>query len=823
MVGLRRMVWHGDVGSYERKKFLREPTELLMTTPESLEVMLLSRRVDAGALFGDLRMVVVDEIHALAGTDRGTHLSSVIERVAARSRNAVQRVGLSATVGNPERILKWLQGTSTRPGRVIDPPRRPARRELLVALRPEMEDIASEVGRMARGQKSLVFCQSRALAERVADTLKAGGAGVFVHHSSVSKEERQLAEAKFHEAGAACIVSTSTLELGIDIGDLDRVFQIDAPSTVSAFMQRMGRTGRRVDAGGRPANMTFVCSESQSTLQAVAIIELAKGGWVESVAPSNRCWPVFVHQLVALALEGEGVAFEAAWERLARVPDFGGITRAEAERLIAHMLRDESLVLADGRLLVGPKVDKTFGRQNFRELYAVFFSPQDYAVMTGDGHAIGTLEQAFVDMLSSGSRTAFLLSGRAWVAVAIDHALRRVTVEPARAGEEPAWGGVLPRLLGHELCQKMLAVVRGDEEYRHLEPAARAAIAEWRAELGEVVAGAEALEGDDGDVTWWTFAGGRINWTLRYALQALGNGWSVAAGNLEVRVKGEGVTQRAVREVIARLREMETWEDQALWAEVGQALPNFRMSKFQVLFPPWIERELVASYLIDVEATYRWLTGKASALAAVPAAVVHGEIRGAVEVVPGETPRVGEVYLERERTRPLHWIDDDVGLAQACEALMAESTVGLDVETTLGDRSLCLVQLAGERATYLIDARAVKDLLPLGGVLGRGEVTKLIHNAAFERSVLGRHGLELAGVVDTLVVSRQRHGRAAAGGHSLSAVCERELGKKLDKTEQVGDWTRRPLSEAQVDYAALDAEVLLRIAPRLGVEGHRAG
>src|SRR5690606_24913773 len=129
---LRRFVWHGDTTSHERRAFLREPAELLMTTPESLEVMLVSDQIDTAKLFADLRVVVIDEIHALAGSDRGAHLMSVLERLARLSRHDLQRVGLSATVGNPEAILGWLQGTSQRPATIVDPPKQPVRRQLLV-------------------------------------------------------------------------------------------------------------------------------------------------------------------------------------------------------------------------------------------------------------------------------------------------------------------------------------------------------------------------------------------------------------------------------------------------------------------------------------------------------------------------------------------------------------------------------------------------------------------------------------------------------------------------------------------------------------------
>ncbi|MCP4560854.1 MAG: DEAD/DEAH box helicase, partial [Bosea sp.] len=135
MVGLRRFLWHGDVADSRKRAFVREPAEVLMTTPESLEVMLLSPRFPHERLFADLRSVVVDEVHALAGTDRGAHLASVLERIVRPSRHDVQRAGLSATVGNPEEILAWLAGTSKRERRVVEAPKEPSPKDLRVVLR----------------------------------------------------------------------------------------------------------------------------------------------------------------------------------------------------------------------------------------------------------------------------------------------------------------------------------------------------------------------------------------------------------------------------------------------------------------------------------------------------------------------------------------------------------------------------------------------------------------------------------------------------------------------------------------------------------------
>ena len=178
MVGLGRFVWHGDTSSHERRSFLREPTELLMTTPESLEVMLVSPTIDTARLFGDLRVVVIDEIHAMAGTDRGAHLLSVIERLAALSRHDVQRIGLSATVGNPAEIAVWLQGSSRRERSIVDPPHAPARRQLLILRDDSLPALAETAARMSKPGKSLFFCQSRAITEVVAEHMRRAGTEV---------------------------------------------------------------------------------------------------------------------------------------------------------------------------------------------------------------------------------------------------------------------------------------------------------------------------------------------------------------------------------------------------------------------------------------------------------------------------------------------------------------------------------------------------------------------------------------------------------------------------------------------------------------------
>lgn len=593
MVGLRRFVWHGDTRQSAKRGFLREPVDLLMTTPESLEVMLLSPKVPVAELFADLRAVIVDEVHAFAGTERGAHLMAVLERIAAFAGDDVQRVGLSATVGNPDDILAWLAGSSRRQGVVVDPPKQARKRQIKVSLTPAMPDLAAEASSVAAGRKSLFFCQSRALAEQVAERMRGRGTDVFVHHSSVAFEERQAAEERFHHGSNACIVCTSTLELGIDVGDLDLVLQANAPSTVSSFLQRMGRTGRR---DGQTANTSFYCETAQAALQAVAIVELAREGWVEPVPVQRRSWPVLVHQILAQTLQYGAVSRERCWEALSVVPDFAGISRAEFDGLIAHMVAENHLFEAGGLLSMGEQAERRFGRKNFMEIYAVFSSPVLYRVKTIGDRDLGSVEQAFVDRLVEGM-TSFLLAGRAWLVEQVNHSDKVVRVREAPKGRKPTWGGFLPQFLSHDLCRRMRRVVTEGEAYPYVDAGVAEAIEDWRADLGDLLRTSTlGLRRDDDGLVLWTFAGGLINGSLRLALKA---GWGIdtSADNLRLRI-AEGDADEVLA-ALHLLADPSWWRAPETVAGLQGLCPDYRLSKFQPLLPPDLSAEMVLNHLVD--------------------------------------------------------------------------------------------------------------------------------------------------------------------------------------------------------------------------------
>jgi DNA polymerase I-like protein with 3'-5' exonuclease and polymerase domains len=236
--------------------------------------------------------------------------------------------------------------------------------------------------------------------------------------------------------------------------------------------------------------------------------------------------------------------------------------------------------------------------------------------------------------------------------------------------------------------------------------------------------------------------------------------------------------------------------------------------------PPWVEREMVAEFLLDVGGAWRWVSGggELAATGRVPATLREQSATEAAAVVA-----VVEEDLDaappREPSLPVQWVETDEELAVVCERLRLEDAVALDVETTF-TRTLCLVQLGTRERIYLLDAMELVDLRPLGDLLGDPGVVKIIHNASFEKGVLRRHGIEIDNIVDTLALSRARYrGQEIEGGHKLGEVCQRELGIELDKTEQTSNWARRPLSRRQLAYAALDVEVLPPLWDRLQVQG----
>ena len=528
--GLRAFKWHGDVGADRKRAFAADPAEILMLTPESLEVILATPRYDKEALFGPLRFVIVDEIHAFAGDDRGDHLVALMERLTEFATQDFQRLGLSATVGDPEVLLEWLQGSSRRPGRVLRPPEAKSSRVLEIHPLGPDEEPGPVAARLARGLKSLLFTESRGKVERLKTQLEEGGIRAFPHHASLSRAFREEAERAFRESANCCIVCTSTMELGLDVGDLDLVMQLHAPATVSGFLQRLGRTGRRPGTRGR---MAFLTDEDDSFLQACALVTLALEGWVESVGPSRRSVAVYLHQVLARVLQCSGLTRRALVEGVGRPWCLTDLGSGDREEVLDHLLELGILDRAGSVLVLGTEGEKRFGRANFRDLYSVFETLQELKVRTVDNQEVGGLDSWFAR--SMGEHPVFVLAGRAWEAVECDWQRGLLTVRPAPRGKLPTWMGS-PRLLSREVAGAMRSVLVGTGPLAFLGPGGSKCLERLRLEWGELLRPTPLVLQRRGDeVLVFTFAGGRINNVLGKLFEHRFGG-SASIDNVHVKV-----------------------------------------------------------------------------------------------------------------------------------------------------------------------------------------------------------------------------------------------------------------------------------------------
>ncbi|MFI7072018.1 DEAD/DEAH box helicase [Micromonospora sediminicola] len=513
-------LWHGDVSATARRRTLWQRPDVLLTTPESIESMLVSANVDHQLFLGGLRTVVVDEVHAFAGDDRGWHLSALLERLARVAGRPLQRVGLSATVGNPDQLLSWLQGTGAdkRPGFVIAPDR-PAETRTAAAQPSgtvELDYVGSLVNAavviaaLHRGEKRLVFCESRQTVEELVQLLRERDVTTFLSHASLSVDERHRAEQAFTEARDCVIVSTSTLELGIDVGDLDRVIQIDCPTTVASFLQRLGRSGRRP---GSSRNCLFLCRSATELTRAAALLSLWGQGWVEPIHPPPEPRHIVAQQMLALCLQ-EGRVGDRLWPRA-----WNGLSPFDqsAHPIARHLVEQGYLDSDGGLLFIGPEAERRFGRRHFMELTAVFTGPPEFTVLQGR-QELGRIDPSLLTEEVRGDRR-LLLGGRSWRVTYVDWRRRRCFVEPADGGGRARWTSQGWLGSSFPLTRAMREVILGHDPPVRMTARASSRLTVVRDERSPLVhPGGTCVVRSDGDLHWWTWAGLRGNATLAATL-----------------------------------------------------------------------------------------------------------------------------------------------------------------------------------------------------------------------------------------------------------------------------------------------------------------
>ncbi len=507
--------WHGDVSQSHKARLLKNPSGILQITPESLEALLLHKHAAVAKLFGDLRFVVIDEVHSLMRGDRGGQTLCLIERLSKLAGVEPRRIGLSATLGDPEGAGRLLASGTSRRTAIPRIEAKGARWRLSMehfyvsgpqasegVQVEEALDVPEEATDTApsnadpgmgyifehtRGKKCLVFVNSREECEAVTTSLRQYCEArhepdrFLIHHGNLSASYRETAEEVMRdEEQRQSTVTTATLELGIDIGRLERAFQIDAPATVSSFLQRMGRTGRR----GTPPEMWFVMREDEpearvmlpstvpwKLIQGIALVQLyLEERWVEPQREGRLPFSLLYHQTMStLASCGELSPSQLA-ARVLTLSPFAHISQDDYKCLLRHLLSIGHLERTErGGLIVGLEGERVVNSFKF---YAVFQENEEYTVRAG-GEELGTIVQP----PPVGEKVA--IAGHVWIVNEIDHKRHTVYCELVK-GKVPAFFGLCPGDIHTKILERMKRVLAEDKSYPYLMKNAVARLANAR-------------------------------------------------------------------------------------------------------------------------------------------------------------------------------------------------------------------------------------------------------------------------------------------------------------------------------------------------------
>lgn len=495
--------WHGDVAQSHKAKLMRHPSGILQITPESLEALLLHKHAAIAKLFGDLRFVVIDEVHSLLRGDRGGQTLCLIERLSRIAGVNPRRIGLSATIGDPEGTGEFL---SLGTGRKTIIPKIDAKgskwrlsmehfyvkdaqaaedKQIPGAL-PVLEEKTDDAPANAdpgigyifehtRGKKCLVFVNSREECEMVTTTLRHycelnhEPDRFLVHHGNLSASYRETAEGIMKDDSQyMTTVTTATLELGIDIGRLERAFQIDAPWTVSSFLQRMGRTGRRE----LPPEMWFVIREDEpevramlpttipwKLLQGIALVQLyLEERWVDPPRLDRLPFSLLYHQTMSTLASCGELSPRALADRVLRLHYFHRITQEDYRVLLRHLIATDHIQQTEqGGLIVGLAGERVINSFKF---YGVFQESEEYTVRS-ESQELGTV----VSPPPVGEKLA--IAGHVWQVLDVDHKRRLIYCQQVK-GSVPAYFGQCPGDLHTKILTRMRRVLQEDRQYPYL-------------------------------------------------------------------------------------------------------------------------------------------------------------------------------------------------------------------------------------------------------------------------------------------------------------------------------------------------------------------
>ena len=593
--GLTATKWHGDVSKYKKDKFTKNPTDFLSTTPESLEVILMNRTIgEKKRVFKNIKYILIDEIHYFAGSDRGIQLNSLLNRISKYAPNA-SIIGLSATVGNPDLIAEWINPNF--PAKII---KDTSGRKLQYKVLNLPETSLYLVLKKYYDKKVLIFANSRRSAELAYYKLKKDldMKNIFIHHGSINKETREENEDKFKMEPYGFMIATNTLELGIDIGDIDLVVQLASPNQVSSFSQRIGRSGRR-----SKLQRTILLSQDFNLFVSLAEIMLHHENKVEKIDISKKSVDIFFHQILSSVFEKGNVHFSDLFDELNSCYAFSEISFEEYKELLLDMRKHGLLDINHNILTLGYEFEKEFGQSNFKNFYAVFSPSFSYTIFEGN-REVGTLDIAFAIDLGIGDQ--FNLAGKLWKVTSIDHNryVVQVSKEKFTKDKVPSWhseGAPINSLIAN----KIHYILQGNFDRKFLKPfdsSSREIIEKGieKAQEDEFRYGILPIEMNNGAIYIYTFAGDKANKLLLKIFEMYYDVYSQFTTPIytSFRVR-DGISPEEIESVIYDLENI--LSQKSTEAMLDNLTDSFKKNKFMEFLPNNVRGLLKMDLIFDKE------------------------------------------------------------------------------------------------------------------------------------------------------------------------------------------------------------------------------
>lgn len=599
--------WHGEANKTLKDRLIKQPTGIVLITPESLEAMFVNKPFNVKQLYSNLKYVVIDEIHSFIGTDRGTQLKSILSRLQRVNSNSFSIVGLSATIGDYNEAKRFT-GDELKTKVLLD---RTAKEinALFRFFKNENEELPLELLKdlyiETKDNKVLIFPNSRGRAEEVAVKLKKisdrvkGHPNYFSHHSSVDREVREYVEyfAKNNKRHNFCISCTSTLELGIDIGSVDEVVQIDATHSIASLIQRVGRSGRK---DGESSNLFLYATTQWTLLQSIACWLLYKEGFIEPPEKNEKPYDILVHQALSITKGHSGILLIELIKQLKENSAFNLIEQSEIEEILQHLIEIDFLEKLQHEVIIGVDGEKVV---NSREFYSVFKTEENFKVVNA-GNTIG--EIPFSPQIIEDEN--ILLSAKIWKIKFVDHKAKKIEVIPAKDGKKPMFfgGGAV---VHQKIREKMFEVLYSKTEYDFLDEPSFDEIEMMRKDFAvfdiKDLQSERPLLTTEKHLQLFTFTGTRINRTIQLLLNIAGikNTLDDSSSSFDIEVPKQELISKW-NYLSFPLTDIDTHISTVL--ETNPTLLDF--SKWGIYLPKSYQIKLVKNKYFDIEYTKELLS-----------------------------------------------------------------------------------------------------------------------------------------------------------------------------------------------------------------------